>query len=102
MTRFQFDNSYARLPERFFARVSPTPVAAPRLIRLNVPLAVELGLDPAELAGEKGAEIFSGNRLPEDADPIATAYAGILLRPPMPDINSVRSCRSWVMAGPCC
>ena len=25
-----FDNSYARLPERFYARLSPTPVAAPR------------------------------------------------------------------------
>jgi protein adenylyltransferase len=30
-----FDNSFARLPERFFARVGPTPVAAPRLIRFN-------------------------------------------------------------------
>jgi hypothetical protein len=32
---FPFDNSYARLPERLFARLPPTPVAAPRLIRLN-------------------------------------------------------------------
>ena len=30
-----FDNSYARLPERFFARLPPTPVAAPAMIRVN-------------------------------------------------------------------
>ena len=30
---FAFDNSYARLPDRFFARLPPTPVAAPRLLR---------------------------------------------------------------------
>jgi serine/tyrosine/threonine adenylyltransferase len=26
--RFGFDNTYARLPERFYARLDPTPVAA--------------------------------------------------------------------------
>jgi uncharacterized protein YdiU (UPF0061 family) len=74
--RFGFDNSYARLPERFFARVTPTPVAAPRLLRLNAALAEELGLDPVALSGEAGAAIFAGNALPEDAAPIAMAYAG--------------------------
>ncbi|MBW3628084.1 MAG: YdiU family protein [Gemmatimonadetes bacterium] len=73
---FPFDNSYARLPERFFARVSPTPVAAPRLIGVNAPLAVELGLDPEWLAGEEGVQVLAGNRVPEAAEPIATAYAG--------------------------
>ena len=34
-----FDNSYARLPNRFFARLLPTPVAAPRLVKLNEMLA---------------------------------------------------------------
>jgi uncharacterized protein YdiU (UPF0061 family) len=74
--RFGFDNSYARLPERFFARVRPTPVAAPRLLRLNAALAEQLGLDAAALSGEAGAAIFAGNALPEDAEPIAMAYAG--------------------------
>ncbi|HYH82030.1 MAG TPA: YdiU family protein [Longimicrobium sp.] len=76
MAPFPFDNSYARLPERFFARVSPTPVAAPRLIHLNAALADELGLDARALDGELGARIFAGNQLPEGAEPIATAYAG--------------------------
>ena len=43
-------SSYARLPERFYARVAPTPVAAPRLVKLNVELAKNLGLDPNALA----------------------------------------------------
>jgi serine/tyrosine/threonine adenylyltransferase len=45
MTPLPFDNSYVRLPERFYARRVPTPVAAPRLIRLNRALAEALGLD---------------------------------------------------------
>jgi uncharacterized protein YdiU (UPF0061 family) len=76
MTRLPFDNSYARLPDRFFARVAPTPVAAPRLIRLNVPLAIELGLEPAWLESDAGVQSLAGNRVPEGAEPIATAYAG--------------------------
>jgi serine/tyrosine/threonine adenylyltransferase len=76
MARFPFDNSYARLPERFFARVAPTPVRAPRLVRLNAALATRLGFDPDRLSGEEGAEILAGNRIAEGSEPIATAYAG--------------------------
>jgi hypothetical protein len=38
-----FSDSYARLPEYFFARLSPTPVAKARLIKINESLASELG-----------------------------------------------------------
>jgi uncharacterized protein YdiU (UPF0061 family) len=70
------DNSYARLPERFYVRLPPVPVAAPRLVKLNVPLARQLGLDPDALASTEGVEILAGNRLAEGSDPIALAYAG--------------------------
>src|SRR5260221_14307806 len=73
---FAFDNSYAHLPERFFARLPPTPVAAPRLVRLNATLARQLGIDPAALAAPEGVEILAGNRLPDGSAPIALAYAG--------------------------
>src|SRR5438128_6413841 len=73
---FPFDNTYAALPDGFFARVAPTPVAAPKLVKLNRPLAKHLGLDPDWLAGPEGVEILSGKRLPEGAEPIAMAYAG--------------------------
>jgi hypothetical protein len=61
---FAFDNSYARLPDRFFARLRPTPVAAPRLVRLNKKLAWHLELDPGKLAAPEGVEILAGNRVP--------------------------------------
>src|SRR6202165_4035803 len=73
---FPFENTYAALPANFFARVAPTPVAAPRLIKLNRPLALQLGLDPDVLDSPEGAEILAGKRLPDGADPIAMAYAG--------------------------
>ncbi|HEU0223008.1 MAG TPA: YdiU family protein [Paracoccaceae bacterium] len=73
---FGFDNSYARLPERFYARLPPTPVAAPRLVKLNEGLARLLGLDPGALASPEGVEMLAGNRLPDGAEPIAMAYAG--------------------------
>ncbi len=74
--RFGFENSYARLPERFYARVNPVPVAAPRLVKVNVGLARELGLDPEALASEEGVAILAGNRVGEGSEPLAIAYAG--------------------------
>ena len=70
--RIPFDNTYARLPARFFARVEPTHVAAPRIVRVNHDLAALLGLDPAAL----DADMLAGNRLPAGAEPIAQAYSG--------------------------
>ena len=63
----EFDNSYARLPERFFTRLRPTPVAAPRLVRLNTKLALDLGLDPERLATPEGVEMLAGNLVPKVA-----------------------------------
>ena len=73
---FPFENSYARLPDRFYARLAPTPVRAPQLIRVNERLAVELGLDPDQLRSPEGVDVLAGNRVPSGADPIAMAYAG--------------------------
>ena len=73
---FPFQNTYAALPANFFARVAPTPVAAPRLIKLNRPLAAHLGLDPDLLSSPEGAEILAGKTVPAGAEPIAMAYAG--------------------------
>jgi serine/tyrosine/threonine adenylyltransferase len=73
---FPFQNTYAALPANFFARVAPTPVASPRLIKLNRPLAIHLGLDPDLLETPEGAEILAGKTVPAGAEPIAMAYAG--------------------------
>ncbi|MEO1703910.1 MAG: YdiU family protein [Pseudomonadota bacterium] len=69
-----FDNSYARLPERFYTKLPATPVKAPTLRAWNDGLAEELGL-PA-LSEAARAQIFGGNEVPEGADPLAALYAG--------------------------
>ena len=71
-----FSNSYARLPEHFFARRSPTAVAKPRLIKFNESLASELGVDTRGLEPDELAAVFAGNVIPPGAEPIAMAYAG--------------------------
>jgi uncharacterized protein YdiU (UPF0061 family) len=72
----RFDNSYARMPEVFFARVKPSPVTSPELLALNDGLAERLGLDRKLLREPAGVSILAGNSLPDGSDPIAQAYAG--------------------------
>ena len=69
-----FDNSYARLPGTFYARLGPEPVRAPHMLAFNRPLAQELGI--AWDDAEELARVFAGNELPEGAEPIAQLYAG--------------------------
>ncbi len=73
--RLGLQHTYSALPSRFYARVAPTPAKDPRLVVFNSRLTEELDLDPTVLELE-GAAWFSGNQTPEDADPIAMAYAG--------------------------
>jgi uncharacterized protein YdiU (UPF0061 family) len=73
--RFGFQHTNRTLPDRFYARVNPTPAPDPRLVVLNASLAEELGLEPDVLERQAPA-LLSGKELPEDADPIAMAYAG--------------------------
>jgi len=88
---FPFDNSFARLPERFFARLPPTPVSEPRLIRLNESLATQLGLSPERLITSEGLEVLSGNRVPESAEPLAMAYAGFQFGNWVPQLGDGRA-----------
>ena len=71
-----FSNSYARLPERFFGRLAPTPATKPRLIKFNELLASELGVNAQGLEPDELAAVFAGNVTPPGAEPIAMAYAG--------------------------
>ena len=71
-----FDNTYARELSGTYVAWQPAQVPQPRLLFLNRGLAAELGLDPDALDDASGAALFSGNALPEGAEPIAQAYAG--------------------------
>ena len=72
MKEIPFKNTYANLPERFFAKVNPTPVSNPKVLLVNSSLAEELGIDPQSLT----EEILSGQKIPHGAQPIAMAYSG--------------------------
>ncbi len=75
MIKIPFDNSYIRLSGDFYTKTRPTPVKNPGLIAFNQSLADALALDIG--ADEQGlVEVFSGNTIPQGAQPIAMAYAG--------------------------
>lgn len=86
-----FENTYAQLPDRFYARLAPTPVRAPRLLRLNDALARELGLDPAALASPQGLAMLAGNEVPGGAEPLAMAYAGFQFGNWVPQLGDGRA-----------
>jgi uncharacterized protein YdiU (UPF0061 family) len=94
-----FDNSYARLPQAFFARQRPATVTAPRLIKFNGALARDLGLDVAALE-QDAAAIFSGNRILPGSDPIAMAYAGHQFGNFVPQLGDGRAILLGEVAGP--
>ncbi|HEB81964.1 MAG TPA: YdiU family protein, partial [Gammaproteobacteria bacterium] len=76
MKPIPFNNTYIDLGERFYVKTRPEPVSAPAMLRFNTELAESLGLPAADLDSPIGAEFFSGNRIPEGAEPLAMAYAG--------------------------
>ena len=71
-----FNNTYARLPERFFTKQEPARVPEPKLIRLNLGLAAQLSIDTDWLQSADGVAMLAGNAIPKGAEPIAQAYAG--------------------------
>ncbi|WP_209124144.1 YdiU family protein [Alkalihalobacillus sp. BA299] len=73
---WNFDNSYARLPESLFTSLNPTPVRSPKSIIFNSSLASALGLNDEVLQSNDGVAVFAGNDIPEGALPLAQAYAG--------------------------
>lgn len=73
---WKFDNSYARLPDIFYTKMSPVKVKAPKSVIVNERLVAELGLEIGALEGDEGAAVFAGNVVPDGAEPLAQAYAG--------------------------
>ena len=89
---FSFENTYAHLPARFYARLSPTPVASPRLVKINAALAFRLGIDPERLASGWGVEVLAGNRKAVGSEPMALAYAGHQFGHFVPQLGDGRAC----------
>ena len=55
-----FDNTYAQLPERFFAKQESARVPEPKLIRLNLGLAAKLAIDTDWLKSGDGVAMLAG------------------------------------------
>src|SRR5438094_9267887 len=72
----QFDNTFARLPEVFYAKVMPTPLKNPCLVAFNPDAAALLDLDPEEAKRPEFAGCFAGHYLPPGTKPLAMVYAG--------------------------
>ncbi|MDA9605737.1 YdiU family protein [Candidatus Pelagibacter sp.] len=73
---WHFDNTYSKLSNTFKEDIKPTPVHDPELVILNKELSKDLNLDFSKIDNKDLAKLFSGNSLPENANPIAQAYAG--------------------------
>lgn len=73
---WNFDNTYSRLPEKFFSTIDPNPVSSPRMIIFNQSLAESLGLNGEALLGEEGLAVLAGNEVPPEGASLAQAYAG--------------------------
>ena len=71
-----FDNSFVNLGDKFYAKLNPTPVEKPEMIKLNDKLASNLGIELEMLDLQDWASIFSGNRILPGAEPLAMVYAG--------------------------
>ena len=72
-----FDNTYARLPQAFYARLNPTSFSAPPyLVHANRSAAELIDLDPEQLTRPAFAELFGGNALAPGMEPLAMLYSG--------------------------
>src|SRR5690625_4297689 len=70
---WNLEASYTNLPEKFYSKMKPELVSDPTLVLFNISLAEELGLQE-EIS--ENPQIFSGNELPNNSEPLAQAYAG--------------------------
>jgi serine/tyrosine/threonine adenylyltransferase len=76
MMNWNFDNSFARDMEGYYAPSQAEAPSKPALLLLNSQLDEQLGLTLVGHSTEELASLFSGAQLPDGAQPIALAYAG--------------------------
>ena len=75
-TTFNFENTYAKLPETFYQQINPSPVKNPKLIEINEELLDYFKIDSEFIKSKEGVSVLSGNKIVEGSKPIAMAYAG--------------------------
>lgn len=73
---FEFDNSFAREMEGFYAPVTGAKAPDPKIVLFNDEIAEQLGVNADVLNSDAGAAVLSGSIVPAGASPLAQAYAG--------------------------
>lgn len=76
LERLNFDNTYVRLPERWYQRSEPSPLKGAHLAGFNPQVAAMLGLDPCELDPRELVSFFNGEQEIPGAEPLAMKYTG--------------------------
>jgi uncharacterized protein YdiU (UPF0061 family) len=72
-----FHNTYARLPEAFYAKLNPTPFSSPPyLVSFNAAAADLIDLDPREAKRPEFTALFGGSMLTPAMEPLAMLYSG--------------------------
>lgn len=86
-----FNNTYSKLPDKFFERVSPASFSEPELILFNEKLADSLGIHYQNKSDKELASIFSGQQILEGSEPLAMAYAGFQFGHPVAQLGDGRA-----------
>jgi uncharacterized protein YdiU (UPF0061 family) len=71
-----FDNTYARLPPAFHARLQPTPLQRPYLVSFNRAAAELLDLHPDQVGRREFLDYLGGARRLPGSEPLSMLYAG--------------------------
>ncbi len=77
--KIEFINTYSKLPSRFFQKINPSSTSAPKIIKWNEDLALDLKIsfsakDQIDL--KEIEQLFSGFKVHKSSIPLATAYSG--------------------------
>ena len=71
-----FDNSYARLPEAFYARLAPWGLPDPYPVAISDAAAALIGLHPDDVGSPDFVAAFAGNTALPGSDTLAAVYSG--------------------------
>ena len=67
---------FANLPSSFFTHLHPTPLPTPYLVAVSEKMAAEHLTLANQFHEKETIEIFTGNKVPANANPLASVYSG--------------------------
>ncbi len=74
--KLKWSNSFAGLGPDFYTELQPSPLPSPYWVGRNAGLARELGLTPDWFESPDALAVFTGNRIIEGSQPLASVYSG--------------------------